>query len=213
MRDEVLNISLQTMTQFPAVEFVEDVETSDDALVQAVLGGDHAAFKQIFEKYRRPMTRVVSRYFRERADIEEFVQQSFTKVYFSLKKFRGGGEAAFPAWMTRIAVNVCYDEFRRRQRKAENLFAEMSDEENNYVESLADGRGLNPETSLIAAQLAQKVLSGLAAKDRVAMTMVYTQDCSLEEAAGMLGISPSNLKSRLFRCRTHIRKCFGHLFA
>ena len=211
MLDEVLKIGLQTKAQFPAVEFMDEVHVTDEALVQAVIDGDERAFEQIFERYRRPITRVVGRFFRERSDIEEFVQQCFTKVYFSLKKFRGG-ESSFQAWMTRIAVNVCYDEFRRKQRKAESLFVEMSDEENNYIETIADGRIVGTDTSLIAAQLADKVLAALDAEDRLAMTMVYSQDYSLDEAAAVIGITTSSLKSRLFRCRNHIRKRFGHLF-
>ena len=213
MLDEVLNISLQTKAQFSAVEFTGEDATSDERLVQAVLDGDESAFETIFDRYRRPMTRVVGRFFRERSDIEEFVQQSFTKAYFSLKKFRGGEDRSFQAWMTRIAVNVCYDEFRRRQRKAENTFSEMSDEENDYVESLVDGRGAPADNTLVAAQLAEKMLASLDADDRMAMTMVYSQDYSLDEAANVIGITTSNLKSRLFRCRNHIRKRFGHLFA
>lgn len=213
MLDEVLNINLQTKAQFPAIEFAGDAPTSDERLVRAVLEGDEAVFEVIFEKYRRPMTRVVSRFFRERSDIEEFVQQSFTKAYFSLSKFRGGEEKSFQGWMTRIAVNVCYDEFRRRQRKAENTFSEMSDEENNYVESLVDGRGASAENSVVAAQLAERMLASLDADDRMAMTLVYSQEYSLDEAASVIGITTSNLKSRLFRCRNHIRKRFGHLFA
>src|SRR5476651_1778420 len=123
MLDEVLNISLQRDAQFPAIGFTGEVHTPDEQLVQMVLSGDETAFEVIFDRYKRPMTRVVSRFFRERSEIEEFVQQSFTKAYFSLKKFRGGEDRSFAAWMTRIAVNVCYDEFRRRQRKAENLFS------------------------------------------------------------------------------------------
>lgn len=213
MLDEVLNISLQTKARFPAIEFTGDAPTSDDRLVQAVLDGDESVFEVIFEKYRRPMTRVVSRFFRERSDIEEFVQQSFTKAYFSLNKFRGGGDASFQAWMTRIAVNVCYDEFRRRQRKSENFFSEMSDEENDYVGQIVDNGVASVESSMIAAQLAEKVLASLDADDRMAMTLVYSQEYSLDEAASVIGITTSNLKSRLFRCRNHIRKRFGHLFA
>jgi RNA polymerase sigma-70 factor, ECF subfamily len=211
MLDEVLKIGLQTKAQFPVVEFTDEVYDSDEDLVRAVLDGDEQAFEMIFERYRRPITRVVGRFFRERSDIEEFVQQCFTKAYFSLKRFRGG-DASLQAWMTRIAVNVCYDEFRRRQRKAENLFAEMSDEENNYVETIADGRTLSADASLIAAQLAEKVLATLDADDRLAMTLVYSEDYSLDEAATMIGITTSSLKSRLYRCRNHIRKRFGHLF-
>lgn len=211
MLDEVLKIGLQTQTQFPAVEFTDEVQTSDDVLVQAVLGGDERAFEQLFERYKRQMARAVGRFFRERADIEEFVQQAFTKAYFSLKHFRGG-DATFKSWITRIAINVCYDEFRRRQRKGENLFAEMSDDEQDYIETIVDGNHRSADSSLIAAQLVEKIMAGLDADDRVAMTMVYSEDYSLEEAAAVIGITTSSLKSRLFRCRNHVRKRFGHFF-
>jgi len=212
MLEEVINISLQKDGQFPTIEFTDDSPVADERLVQMTLAGDETAYAEIFERYKRPMTRVVARYFRERSEIEEFVQQCFTKAYFSLKNFRGGEDRSFAAWLTRIAVNVCYDEFRRRGRKGESLFSEMSDAENDYLETVADGREPTADRSLIAAQLAEKVLSSLDAKDRIAITMVYSEDFSLNEVAEAIGITTSNLKSRLFRCRNQIRTKFGHLF-
>lgn len=212
MLEEVINISLHTEAQLPTIEFADDAPLADERLVQMTLAGDETAYAEIFERYKRPMTRVVGRYFRERSEIEEFVQQAFTKAYFSLRKFRGGEDRSFAAWMTRIAINVCYDEFRRRGRKAESLFSEMSNEENDYLETVADGRKAAADRSLVASQLAEKVLSSLDAKDRMAMTLVYSEDYSLNEVADAIGITTSNLKSRLFRCRNQIRTRFGHLF-
>ena len=212
MLEEVINISLQRKAQLPTIEFADEAPLTDERLVQFTLAGDETAFAEIFERYRRPIARVVGRYFRERSEIEEFVQQSFTKAYFSLKAFRGGDERSFAAWMTRIAVNICYDEFRRRGRKGESLFSEMSDAENDYLETIADGREAHADRSLIAAQLAEKVLSTLDPKDRIAMTLVYAEDHSLNEVAEAIGITTSNLKSRLFRCRNQIRAKFGHIF-
>lgn len=214
MLDEALNIILRTDIKFQSVVMPGDSPLSDELLVQAVLAGDEAAFEAIFNTYRRPITRVVSRYFRERSDIEEFVQQCFTKAYFSLKKFRGNGSSTgFNAWLTRIAINVCYDEFRRRQRKAENLFTEMGDEETEYIETVADGKLRAADNSLAAEQLVERMLAGLDAEDRMAMTMVYSQEYSLDEASNALGISTSNLKSRLFRCRQSLKRRFGHLIS
>jgi len=212
MLDEALKINLQTTVQIPAIEFLDDTAVSDDKLVDAVLSGDEVAFQEIFDRYKLPVTRTVGRFFRERTDTEDFVQQSFTKAYFSLKMYRGGQDRSFAAWITRIAVNVCYDEFRRRQRKGESLFSEMSDEENDFVSTIAEGGKRTAEDSFQAAQLAEKVLAGLDPGDRVAMTLVYSEDYSIDEVARAIGISQSNLKSRLFRCRNHIRKRFGHLF-
>jgi len=212
MLDGVLTINLDTNAQFAAIEFADSTVVSDAELVENVLSGDETAFAEIFERYKRPMTRTVGRFFRERADIEEFVQQSFTKAYVSLNRFRGADERSFGAWMTRIAVNVCYDEFRRRHRKAESLFSEMSEEEDRYVETLAEDKPVAADRSLIGRQLAEKVLAGLDPKDRIAMTLVYSEDYSLDEVADAIGITTSNLKSRLFRCRNHIKQRFGHLF-
>jgi RNA polymerase sigma-70 factor (ECF subfamily) len=212
MLDEVLNISLQTNAKLLGIDVHDTEMTSDELLVQQVLAGDETAFEQIFERYRRMITRVVARFFRERADIEEAVQQAFTKAYFSLDKFRGG-ESPLKSWLARIAVNVCYDEFRRRQRKNESLFAEMSDEEVEYVERIADGKAVPADNALIAEQLIEKFTLGLKPEDRVALALVYSQEYTLDEAADVIGITTSNLKSRLFRCRNHIRKRFGHFFA
>ena len=212
MLQEVLNINLQTNTRSQADVTTDITPVSDEQLVQAVLGGDETAFAVIFERYTRPMTRVVSRFFRERSDIEEFVQQSFTKAYFSLKKYRGGEDKSFPAWMTRIAVNVCYDEFRRRGRRAESLVTDLSSDESDYLETVADGREPSVERSLAARQLTEKILSVIDEQDRIAMILVYSEDYSLGEVAEAIGISTSNLKSRLFRCRNQIKSRFGHLF-
>jgi len=212
MLQEVLNINLQTNTRSQADVTADITPVSDEQLVQAVLDGDETAFAVIFERYTRPMTRVVSRFFRERSDIEEFVQQSFTKAYFSLKKYRGGEDKSFPAWMTRIAVNVCYDEFRRRGRRAESLVTDLSSDESDYLETVADGREPSVERSLAARQLTEKILSVIDEQDRIAMILVYSEDYSLGEVAEAIGISTSNLKSRLFRCRNQIKSRFGHLF-
>jgi len=212
MLDEVLNISIPMTSKLQAADPGDRGEMSDALLAEAVLAGDEQAFEVIFSRHTRHVTRVVSRFFRDRSEVEEFVQQSFTKAYFSLKSFRGTEQHSMTAWLTRIAVNICYDEFRRKQRRGESLFTDMSEAENGYIEQIADGRSRSPESSLVATQLLEKILAGLDPRDRIAMTLVYSDQCSLDEAAEAIGISSSNLKSRLFRCRGQIKARFGHLF-
>jgi RNA polymerase sigma-70 factor (ECF subfamily) len=212
MLDEVLNIPLQHEAKIPAIHFSDGTEATDDMLVRAVLGGDEQAFGQIFERHKRLVTRTVGRFFRDRGEIEEFVQQSFTKTYFSLKDFRGGRADSFPAWLTRIVVNICYDEFRRRARRHESTFADEENDENAFAETVHDKNAASPENALAAAELTEKMLSLLDPRDRIAMTLVYSQDYSLNEVADILGITASNLKSRLFRCRSLLKSRFSYLF-
>ncbi len=207
--DDVLKIRLDGALTGSAAGPDTALSTTDESLVQAVLSGDETAYELIFERYKRPITRLVSRFFRERTDIEECVQQCFTKAYFSLKSYRGSG-TSFKSWLARIAVNACYDEFRRRQRKGESLFAEMSDDETDYVESIIDSDAVRSDNRLIASQLVDKLTAGLDPMDKIALRLVYSDDYSLDEAAEVIGISTSSLKSRLFRCRNQIKRRFGH---
>lgn len=212
MLDEVLNITLQSEAQFPAITVAENDPTSDDRMVELVLNGDDAAFAEIFDRYKRHVTRTVGRFFAERNEVEEHVQQAFVKAFTSLARYRGGEDNSFAAWITRITVNVCYDEFRRRQRRGQSLFSEISSEEQDYVETVADGREPSAEHKLAARDIASRLLGNLDPMDRVAMTLVYSEDRSLDEVSKVLGISLSNLKSRLFRCRNQIKKRYSHLF-
>ncbi|MBK8467241.1 MAG: RNA polymerase sigma factor [Chloracidobacterium sp.] len=212
MLDEVSNTGLQNKAKSSAVSFSDGEQTSDEQLVRLVIEGDEQAFAEIFERYRILVTRVVGRFFRDRSEVEEYVQQSFTKTYFSLKDFRGASGNSFPAWVTRITVNVCYDEFRRRGRRPESVFSDLENDGEAFGESIPDSSVKGHEVQLVSAQLAEKVLSSLDPKDRIAMTLVYSEEYSLSEAADVIGISVGNLKSRLFRCRNSIRDRFGHLF-
>lgn len=206
--EQVINRS-----QFLAAEAESKIAAADTdaALVKAVLAGDETAFALIFERYRKLVAHLVSRFFYEREEVEEFVQQSFTKIYFSLKDFRGEREKSLAAWLSKITVNLCYDEMRRRGRRPENRFGDLSDEENAALESFAASDADSAEGSLIKRDLAKKLLSNLDVSDRLALTLFYGEDFSVEEVAEFIGWSPSNVKTRLFRARNYLRNILQRL--
>jgi RNA polymerase sigma-70 factor (ECF subfamily) len=186
------------------------IET-DDELVQAALAGDEAAFGLIFERYRRLVVHLVGQFFSRRETVEEIAQQAFTKIYFSLKDFRGGQQNSFAAWLSRLTVNLCYDELRRRQRRPENLFAELSREEAAYIENIFENSSPDNETAFVNRDLAEKLLAGLDAKDRLAITLYHAEDRSVAEVARAVGWSESNVKARLMRARRYLRNLVERL--
>lgn len=202
---ETLNINLDL------AKAKSDQPITDAELVQAVLTGDEAAFSVIFERHRRLVVHLVSRFFNRRETVEDIVQQSFTKVYFSLKDFRGGQENSFCAWLSRLTVNVCYDELRRRQRRPENLFTDLSNGEIKYVEGLIEKSSVNNEKAFADKDLTEKLLSGLDAKDRLALTLYHAEELSVAEVAQMVGWTESNVKIRLMRTRNYLRNLLDKL--
>jgi len=211
MIEETIKIKQTVRRETSAVEFRQDSPISDEELVKAVLEGDETAFSLIFERYRRLSIHLISRFFRQREEIEDIVQQAFTKIYFSLKDFRGGHEKSFSAWISRLTVNVCYDELRKRQKRSENLFSDFSEEEQNLLSGMIEENHSDVEKNLASKDLAEKLLSNLEAKERVAMTLLYGEDFSVAEVAKIVGWSESNVKTKLFRCRRHLRGIFDKL--
>lgn len=212
MIDDTIKINSIQTVNLTTRQTEASVEITDDELVRLVLAGDETAFACIFERYRKLVIHLVSRFFRQRAEVEDLVQQSFTKIYFSLKDFRGGREKSFASWASRLTVNSCYDELRRRGRRAENLFSDFSAEEREYFEQIASEDTRDAEKQLVARDLAEKILSRLDARERLALTLLHGEDFSVSEVARIVGWSESNVKTRLFRCRNNLRNIFKHLF-
>ena len=213
MIDETLKINPVRNVSLSAAKLSEPSEMTDDELVKLVLAGDDAAFACVFERYRKLVVHLVSRFFRQRQEIEDIVQQAFTKIYFSLKDFRGGHDKSFSAWLSRLTINACYDELRKRRKRSENLFSEFTDEERHCFEQIAAENAPNAEKTMVTKDLAEKILSQLDAKERLALTLLHGEDFSVAEVAQVVGWSESNVKTRLFRCRNNLRNIFRHLFS
>ena len=211
MFDEVIKINLNSSVKLSTQNFNESVVLTDDELVKAVLAGDESAFNLIFERYKKLVIHLVGRFFNQRELIEDISQQTFTRAYFSLKSFRGEQANSLKSWISRLTVNVCYDELRRRQRKPENLFTELSNDETEFIDNLVENVSLDNETSLINKDLAEKLLSGLDAKDRLALTLYHAEDLSVSEVAKLVGWTESNVKIRLFRTRKYLRNLIDKL--
>ena len=90
MIDETIKINPIQSVNPSVVKVNVPSEVTDDELVKLVLAGDETAFACVFERYRKLVVHLISRFFRQREEIEDITQQAFTKIYFSLKDFRGG---------------------------------------------------------------------------------------------------------------------------
>ena len=211
MIDETLKINPIQAVNLTAVKTAAPSEITDDELVKLALAGDETAFACLFERYRRLVVHLVGRFFNRREEIEDLSQQSFTKIYFSLKDFRGGRDKSFSSWVARLTVNSCYDELRRRRLRAENLFSDFSEEERAYLEQITAENSKDTEKTLVAKDLAEKILAHLDARERLALTLLHGEDFSVAEVARIVGWSESNVKTRLFRCRNNLRNIFSHL--
>jgi DNA-directed RNA polymerase specialized sigma24 family protein len=73
----------------------------DQALVERAQGGDKHAFDLLVSKYQRKLGRLLSRFIRDSAEVEDVAQEAFIKAYRALPSFRGDSAflyLALPYW-------------------------------------------------------------------------------------------------------------------
>jgi RNA polymerase sigma-70 factor, ECF subfamily len=184
-------------------------DLSDLALVNQASAGDEAAFEELFNRHRRRVSLIASRFFRQPQQIEEVVQESFTKAYFALPDFSNTQENSFAAWLARISFNACYDELRRMKRRPESTLSNVSEEESAWLKEhllTATDAGSDIEATAVARDLATKLLSRLSPEDRLVLVMLDAEGMSVSEIAKSMKWSVPKVKVRAHRARASLRK-------
>jgi RNA polymerase sigma-70 factor (ECF subfamily) len=181
-------------------------ELTDDALVAAASAGDEAAFAQLFERHRRQVARIAGRFFAQREQVEEIIQDSFTKVYLALHTYHGTHDASFKAWLAQITVNACYDQLRRARRRPEHALSEFTENQSQDITTQLRAAHSDIEGALVSRDLAVKLLSRLSAEDRLVLTLLDVEGFSVAEIAEMTSWSVSKVKVRAHRARAHLRR-------
>jgi len=180
-------------------------------LVDQARQGDEPAFEELFNRHRRRVAVIAGRFFHQREQIEEIIQETFTKVYFALDSYTNSetdDDSLFAGWIARIAFNTCYDELRRIKRRAESLASDLSEEETGWLEKRlrTDVRSDDAESSSVRRDLARKLLARLGAEDRLVLVLLNAEDMSVNEIARLMNWSPSKVKVRAHRARAALRR-------
>src|SRR5262249_24281615 len=159
--------------------------------------------------------RFASRFFRQRSLVEEAAQEVFLKAFTELGSFEGRG--SMEGWLTRITTNTCLNLLRSAKRRPELTVSDLTEEQNTWVENkLADfaaERHHSTERSLVAADLAGRVLETLSPEDQLVLTMMDGENASVKEVAAATGWSESKVKVQAFRARRRMREAVEKLLA
>ena len=183
-------------------------------LTRQAQAGDESAFAEIVRRYSPRVFSVASRFFRQRTLVEEAAQEVFLKAFTQLGSFEGRG--SLEGWLTRIATNTCLNIVRGAKRRPEFTVSDLSDDEQDWLEQQSAGDGGEPasvENSLVATDLADRLLSVLSPEDQQALLMIDGEQASIKEVAEATGWSESKVKVRAFRARKKVREAMEKLLS
>lgn len=184
---------------------------TDEMLARAVRSGDNAAFEEIFIRHRRRVVRITSRFFNVPEKVEEIVQETFAKAYFSIESYSDKHGSSFAAWISRIAINSCYDELRRARRRPETAIGSLDCNKTALQRAGSIGGNRDAESELVSRDLAAKLLARLRPEDRLVLTLLDAEEMPVSQIAAALGWSASKVKVRAHRARAALRRVLKEL--
>jgi len=177
----------------------------DQQLVERAQRGEKQAFELLVAKYQRKLARLLSRFIRDPAEVEDVAQEAFIKAYRALPSFRG--ESAFYTWLYRIGINTAKNYLVAMGRRAPTT-TEFDSEDAENFEDGDQLRDVNtPENELMSKQIAQTVndtMEALPEELRTAIVLREIDGLSYEEIATVMNCPIGTVRSRIFRAREAI---------
>ncbi|MFN2383657.1 MAG: RNA polymerase sigma factor [Gemmatimonadota bacterium] len=185
------------------------MSASDEQLAAAALAGSQSAFRELVERYERPVFNLVVRMVRDPALAEDLAQDAFVKAFARLTTFRPD-QGKFSNWLFKVAHNTAIDHLRRGALDVVPLDGETGSARDFHA-LLADRSATTPyeaaERTDLAAAL-ERAIARLRPEYRAVVTLRHQEDLAYEEIAAITELPLGTVKTYLHRAR---RELAAHL--
>lgn len=168
---------------------------SDEQLIWRVQQQDDAgAFGELAQRWETPIRGLCERMTGDSHKAKDLAQEVFARVFVRRMEFEPDGK--FSTFLWRVALNLCYDELRRRQRRAELSLDELTDH---------DAIALPMDEPSPSARLEEQergetvraALQRLSEHYRAVVVLRHYEGLKFREIADVLGIPEGTVKSRM----------------
>src|ERR1700704_3921020 len=176
----------------------------EQALVAAAKQGQAEAFGALCEPLARKLIQSAHRITRNREDAEDALQNAFLSAFIHIKNC--DGRSSFSTWLTRIAINSALMTLRKKRSSREILIGSVELGAIGVAWDVTDP-STNPE-KLCARREKERILREAIRELRPSIRQAVEfqlRELSMEETAGLTGISVTAAKGRLFHGRRALR--------
>lgn len=162
-------------------------------IVEACKQGSAIAQQELYRKYAEAMFNTCLRIVGNRQDAEDVLQVAFTKVFLSIKTYRG--EATIGAWIKKIVVNLSLNHLKKNRI----YFEEVKDQKDDFVEPLVEEEQLSVEKI-------KRAMNELPDGYRLVFSLYLLEGYDHKEIASILKISEATSKSQFSRAKRKIKE-------
>jgi len=184
----------------------DDFKLSDEKLIALFQSGDINAYNELVERYKERLFNFVLRYFNNKEQAEDVVQDTLIKLYTHASYYKN--VAKFSTWIFTIAKNNALTELRKNKRKrTESLWTE----DGNPLDINSKEQSLDQKThNEFAINKLNRFLDEIPENFRMAVVLRDFQELSYDEISKILEIPIGTIKSRINRGRIQLAEKMKH---
>ena len=146
--------------------------------------------------HKAMLYQIANAYCSRREDRGDLIQEMIAELWRAYPRF--DGRAAFSTWMYQVAVNVAISHHRGESRRIRDALPI----EDFGLDLAAADRELDADHDLIALH---QLIAQLDAINR-ALILLYLEGHGQEEIAAMIGLTPTNVATRINRIKLRLQK-------
>lgn len=191
------------------------IRSTDHELVTFARSGSEKAYRELLDRYQRPVFSLVYRMVRDRELSEDLAQETFVKVFNHLDSYNP--KYKFSSWIFKIASNLAIDHLRRKELDTVSLdgsrHARTADEAESSRITVAS-TDENPEELLEARELGEEIeaaIGELRVEYRTAILLRHVEGRPYEEIAEIMDVPLGTVKTYIHRARGELREMLAHL--
>jgi len=176
---------------------VFSLRTDEQSMLRVKLHDDPRAFAHLVNRWEEPIRRLCTRMTGDPHRGEDLKQDTFLRVFEKRKDYQPAGR--FSTFLWRIALNLCYDELRRRQRLRDFInAAESVQTEREAAEPVLEDPGPDLRVAqLEEGELVRQAVMQLPEIYRTVIVLRHYEDLRLARIAEILEIPEGTVNSRL----------------
>ena len=154
----------------------------------------------LFDSHHRRLYQLARRLSRTPEDARDLVQETFLRAARTPQSIPGGAQDE-EAWLVRVLVNLCRDQWRRRTAERRRRA---------HAEALHVAMPVDPESAAIAHSVVWRALEALAPRRRAVLVMHELEGTGVDAIARTLGISAVTVRWHLSRGRRQLEQAIRH---
>lgn len=180
--------------------------------IAALQNGDRVEFARLVEAYSGQIYRLALKMLHNQQDAEDILQETFIKAYQALPSFEG--RSSLSTWLYRIGTNEALMYLRRKRPQQVSVEQPSDQEEEQAPLEIVDWCCL-PEGELMSAEsraYLERSIDDLPESLRVVFLLRDIEGLSTREAAEVLDLTETAVKTRLSRARLKLREMLTAYF-